>query len=445
VISDARAQPTSTTAVILVMLAIVGMAVMVLGTGSLIPALASLAAVAVLVAAAVRVDLALLVLVATAPLENALQVGDNPLLTLTKVAGFLTFFGFAVNAVATRRRIEISWTHGVVVALLLLALVSTVQARDENLALVTTFRYASFVALYFVISQMARDHRLLRRLVWALSLVAALAGVLGLRAYISGEAFAAVTPGSDPNDDAFGWITVLPLTLWLFTTTGRRARVLLVAMVATMITASLYSLSRGALLGLAAGIVWEILVERRQVRLFVGAAVAALVASIVVLNVNPQQLRISLLGKQKVAAHNVEARLDAWGAAADLAVREPVLGIGPGNFGLYYGEETGKPPGAPGLGVVHNAYLDLAAELGVGGLLLFVAYLVGSFRQLSEARGRGAGPPGLAAAARTSLVMASVAALTLSEQYFQPFWLLGGIGAALWAEARARDSALAPA
>ena len=428
------------TAVVLAMLAIVGMAVAVLGTGSLIPALASLAAVAVLAAAAVRVDLALLVLVATAPLENALQVSGNPLLTLTKVAGFLTFFGFAVNAVATRRRIEISWTHAVVVALLLLAMVSTVQARDETLALVTTFRYASFVALYFVISQMARDHRLLRRVVWALSLVAALAGVLALRAYLSGEAFAAVTPGGDPNDDAFSWITILPLTLWLFTTTSRKARVLLVIMVATTITASLYSLSRGALVGLAAGIAWEVLVERRHVRLFVGAAVAALVASIIVLNVNPQQLRISLLGKQKVAAHNVEARLDAWGAAADLAVREPILGIGPGNFGLYYGEETGKPPGTSGLGVVHNAYLDLAAELGVGGLLLFLAYLFGSFRQLSEARRRQAGPPGLAAAARTSLVMATVAAITLSEQYFQPFWLLGGIGAALWTEVKARES-----
>jgi putative inorganic carbon (HCO3(-)) transporter len=432
------------TAVVLAMLALVGMAVVVLGTGSLIPALAALAAVAVLVAAAVRVDLALLVLVASAPLENALQVGDNPLLTLTKVAGFLTFFGFAVNAVATRRKVEISWTHGVVVALLLLALVSTVQARDETLALVTTFRYASFVALYFVISQMARDHRMLRRLVWALSLVAALAGVLALRTYLSGEAFAAVTPGGDPNDDAFSWITILPLTLWLFTTTGRKARVLLVVMVATMITASLYTLSRGALVGLAAGIAWEVLVERRHVRLFLGAGVAALVASIIVLNVNPQQLRISLLGKQKVAAHNVEARLDAWGAAADLAVREPILGIGPGNFTLYYGEETGKPPGTRGLGVVHNAYLDLAAEFGVGGLLLFVAYLVGSFRQLSEARHRAAGPPGLAAAARTSLVMAAVAALTLSEQYFQPFWLLGGIGAALWAEVRARDSLSGP-
>jgi len=78
-----------------------------------------------------------------------------------------------------------------------------------------------------------------------------------------------------------------------------------------------------------------------------------------------------------------------------------------------------------------------AAELGVGGFLLFLAYLAIAFQRLTVARREELGPPGLASAARTSLIVAAVAALTLSEQYFAPFWLLGALGTALWGE-RAR-------
>ena len=402
--------------------------------------LLALGAGAVLVFAARRFDLMLLLLVASAPLETVFQISSNPLITLTKVTGVLAFGGFLIHAIITRRKLRFAWTHAVVVGILLVALVSTVQARDDSLGIVTTFRYGAFAALYLVVSQLVGEHRLLRRIVWALSLAAAAAGIFALQQYLTEASWAAVTPFGDPNDDAFTWITTLPLTLWLFTSSRKATRPVLVALVAIMLTATLYSLSRGALVGLGAGILWQILVERRHIRLLAGAAVAALVASIIVLNTDPDLLETSLRGKGKVATYNVESRLDAWTTAADLTLRNPLLGVGPGNFQLYYLSETGRPPGSKGVGVVHNAYLDVAAELGVLGLLLFLAYLVGSFFQLSGARRSGAGPPGLAAAVRTALVMAGVASMTVSEQYFQPFWLLGGIGAALWAESRERRS-----
>ena len=43
----------------------------------------------------------------------------------------------------------------------------------------------------------------------------------------------------------------------------------------------------------------------------------------------------------------------------------------------------------------------------------------------------GAGPPEFAQAVRLSLVIAIVAALFISEQYFLPFWLLGALATAL--------------
>lgn len=409
--------------------------------GPLVPTVVGLVAAGIVLMSAIRVDLLLLALVATAPLETSIVISPNPQITVTKIVGLLAIAGFLVHLLATRRPLRLMWTHGVVVALLLLALVSTLQARDSSLALATSLRYASFGALYFIVSHLGEDRRLLRRIIWSLSIAATVAGLLALQRYLSGEAYAAVTLIGDPNDDAFSWVTTLPLTLWLFSVVGRRVRPLIVVMVGTMLTATVFSFSRGALVGLAAGILWELVVERRHLRLILGATVATVVASIIVLGANPEQFEISLSGKQKVAAHNVEGRLDAWTVAAELGIRHPVLGIGPGNFTLHYPEEAGRPPGSTGLGVVHNAYLDVAAELGLGGLLLFAAYLAGAFGHLSVARRAGGDLSAMAAAVRTSLVVASAAAITLSEQYFQPFWLLGGMGAALLAQTQSRDEA----
>jgi hypothetical protein len=62
--------------------------------------------------------------------------------------------------------------------------------------------------------------------------------------------------------------------------------------------------------------------------------------------------------------------------------------------------------------------------------------------RIRAARLRGAGAPGLAAAIRTALVVVVVSSLAHSQQYLLPFWLLGGLATALWAEAEGR---LAPA
>jgi hypothetical protein len=51
----------------------------------------------------------------------------------------------------------------------------------------------------------------------------------------------------------------------------------------------------------------------------------------------------------------------------------------------------------------------------------------------------GNGLPGYATAIRTSLVIAAVAGLFLSEQYYAPFWLFGGLATALWREGKLLD------
>lgn len=382
-----------------------------------------------------RVDLALLLLVATAPLEVLLPGGSGGGLTVTKVVGALCFTSFALSAVLGRRRLWFGAPHAIVFGILGIALLSTLSARSTTDALTTTTRYASFVALFFVVSQFVGDHRLQTRIAWVLSATSAAAGAVASWNFLSGRTLSARLPNGDPNDIAFILATTLPLTFWLLREPGRRrtAAMLLLGVISVSI---LLTLSRGALIGLGAAVIWLALAERRFLKpLIAGAAVAGVVLAVVV-HVKHNRIETGLRAKEKVASANVSSRLEAWGAASRLAVDHPALGIGPGNFQYYFLKATDSPEGTVRLRVVHDAYLDIAAELGPTAMVLFVVYLGLVFARLTGARRLGLGPPGYAAALRVSLVVASVAAITLSEQYFAPFWLVGGLAAALWQEGR---------
>jgi len=392
--------------------------------------LLGIAAVAAVVLCTLRIELAVLLLIATAPLEFAITIGSNSQLTITKLAGAVCFGAFALNALATQRRLIFDLAHGLVFFLLAIALVSTLQAEDASRAILVTTRYTSFVALFFVVSQFVGDHRLQRGIAWTLSLGCCVTGMLASWNFLSGATLSARLPQGDPNDIAFILATTLPFTVWLLRERGPR-RVAALGMTVVIVISILLTLSRGALVGLGAGLVWYTLFERRNSRALIAGAIAIALALFLVVHLGHQQIATGLRAKEKVASTNIQTRLEAWDAAARLAVDRPLLGVGPGNFQLHYLEETGRPPGTKGLAVAHDAYLDLAAELGIVAMVVFITYLVLVFVRLTAAVRRGLGAPGFAPACRVSLVIAVVAALTLTEQYFAPFWLLGALATAM--------------
>lgn len=422
----------ATLAAVVLALPLVGLVVLST-TASPVETLVALLALVTVVTLLLRVEAALLLLVAAGALEEAFQLSANPQLTMTKVAGAICFASFARYALTSRRPLLLDRSHAVVVGILLVALASTVQAFDTSTALTTTTRYASFVALYVVVSQFVGAHVLQRRVAWVLTLASGAAAAIALESYFSGDTVVATLPYANPSDFAFILATTVPLTFWLLGASPRW-RLPLLGVVALIAAAIVLSLSRGTIVGLAAGLAWMVLVDRRHVRLVLGGGLLALLVAVLVIRSDPSRFETALLYKQKVADYNVTTRYDAWTAAAELAVEKPLLGVGPGNFRFYYNELTDRPAGTHNLFVAHNAYLDVAAELGLVAMVLFVLYLILIMGRLTVAARRGDGPPGYARALRVSLVIAIVAAAFVSEQYYPPFWLLGGLATAVWAE-----------
>lgn len=80
----------------------------------------------------------------------------------------------------------------------------------------------------------------------------------------------------------------------------------------------------------------------------------------------------------------VVERLAHWQAGAEMAAAHPWLGVGLGNYAAAYPRyRLLRWPLA--LGHAHNFYLNLAAETGLPGLLIFVALLLAAALQASRA------------------------------------------------------------
>ena len=381
-----------------------------------------------------RTDLAVLLVVASAPVELAATATVGGL-SLTKIAGALCFTSFALYALRSRELLSLDWTQALVLLILAAAMLSTLQAREVGSALSTTARYASFAAFFIVVSQFGRNPKVQKQIAWVLTTTSAVVAGIALDAYFTGRVLVATPIGdTNPNDFAFILGTTLPFAFWLLGTRNAYVRVLVVLMISVLSAGILLSLSRGAMLGIGAGILFLLLTDRRRTTIVLLGGSIALLTALLVIRADPAKFQRALFRKEVAAGHNVTTRLEAWNAAANLAADHPFLGIGPGNFRFRYYEATGNPPGTEILAVVHDAYLDVAAELGFVAAFAFLLYLGISFARLTSVVRSRAGPPGYAQAVRVSLVIAAVAAVFISEQYFLPFWLLGGLATALWQE-----------
>ncbi|HEV2667058.1 MAG TPA: O-antigen ligase family protein, partial [Blastocatellia bacterium] len=78
---------------------------------------------------------------------------------------------------------------------------------------------------------------------------------------------------------------------------------------------------------------------------------------------------------------SAQERRELMQRAAEIAIRRPVVGVGMGNFHIYSIHEK----------AAHNAYLEIAAELGVMGLIAYLIVIFAPLRSLRRIERQSAG------------------------------------------------------
>ena len=180
----------------------------------------------------------------------------------------------------------------------------------------------------------------------------------------------------NPNDLALNMVAFLPLGLALMQDRGARPAVRLAALIGApaMALAIIFSKSRGGAIGLV-GMLLVFLYQMRRIRPGVTAAViVACLATIPVLPSSFTGRMASIFDSEQDTTGSREARKQLLREAAEAFKQNPLFGIGAGQFVNY------NPDGRQeAWRETHNTFLQVAAELGLVGLFVFLTILYSGF------------------------------------------------------------------
>jgi putative inorganic carbon (HCO3(-)) transporter len=386
----------------------------------------------------------LLLMVAAFPWDDMLGYPTETI-SMIKLIGALLLVGYFLRSLARDEDVRLPPTLPSLVIFTMLVLLSLMASGDVGSGLNKTLRYLLFAAFSFLVVQLIRSRAQMVTLLRVLVLSSTAAALYGVVLLIKGDVDRVSGPIGEANDFAYLLASVLPFAVYL-TLRDRRWRTWWLLSSGVLILALLGTLSRGALVGLAAVVLWAVATRRTRL----GGVLAGLfvVAGVVLLAFTLWRPLIDerLAAKSKVATANVESRKQYWRAAGSMAADHPLLGVGPGRFGIEARNYVRNDPLNLDDPVVHNAYLEVLAEGGVLTLLAFLTFVGGSWALTVRARrqfevAEDADGLRITAAVQASLVVAIVSANFLSVQTSVPLWLLGGLAAVLAMPPPAADDA----
>jgi O-antigen ligase len=236
--------------------------------------------------------------------------------------------------------------------------------------------------------------------------------------------------GGDPNAQAAGYVAAMFLIVGLMASYRQRAqRIALGAAFLLISVGFVGTQSRGGLIAFAIATLATFFLAPRQRRLVAGLLVAIFVLAIVLAAIRPSMLqRLTDLGG------GTSGRSDLWIVAWRVFISHPLVGVGAANFTSVEAHYTL----APGMlthiqyiveqpHLVHNSYLQLLAETGIVGLLVY-ALAVGACLRAGLAAVRlfdQTARPALADLART-VIIGTIAMLAAN------FFISNGDDLRLW-------------
>lgn len=394
------------------------------------------------------------------------------------VAGaFVLLLGFPLLhfLIIRRESLRVDLTFYLMLLLLGVYLLASLVAQDTGVALRAVREYAlEGLLLYWLIFNVIRSIRTLRRVIWTVLLAGALLSGLSIYQTVTGsytQEFGGLAyrdyeliqdqpdregparrrtwdrargPLDEPNRFAQILLVLVPLAAAM-SRNGRTpaARVCAATFGLLIVGGVLATLSRGGFLTLL--LLALLMVAGRWVRVsrvLVFAVLLAVAAPSVPFFMDRMTATGRALGLLEGDAPAESQQLDGAArtrmtvmlAAGLVFLDHPMIGVGPGQFGPFYSQPYSRNPDIkfrdlpPGDWRAHSLYLEIAAETGVLGLSVFLAMVVVLLRRLWALRSRWLHEDSeladLAMALALSLIAYQVSGVFLHLSYQPYYWFL---------------------
>ncbi len=309
-------------------------------------------------------------------------LGAFPLVKILAISVLLIYIGSKAAAGARPSIWTLEISMLMVIAMLGLLFMPVAASPKDSLDTLAD-EYLKTVAIFILMVNLI-DTRERLFSIWKMVVICGAALGLGaINSFVKGEFTAqglrieGLVGGmfENPNDLATALNLLLPFAVLLTLTRQGLARLFFLCCAAVIAIGILVTFSRGGFLGLIASsavLLWKI-GRGRRLKTTIGAAlICGLMLAILP---GGYGSRIStIFNTEQDQTGSAQLRRELMERAASVAISRPIVGVGMGNFHIYSIKEK----------EAHNAYLEIAAELGLAGLIAYLIVIFSPLRSLSR-------------------------------------------------------------
>ncbi len=356
-----------------------------------------------------------------------------PKLLVFEIAVAALLLSYFVSLLLERRKwsVPLDATHLALIAIpLYLALQFIWRGGAVNVR--SFFLILSYVIFAAVCLDFFRAERERKRVLLPLFVAAVIAAIYALAQRLGGDLPGWLTDFKGRSFSSFGnpaflggyLVLLLPVAIWFLLTARSKWRYFAVGLTALLLAGLAASYTRGAWLGLAAGLpVFFVLYYYSRPEKRVLTPTVAMIGGLVLLALLAFPGNLArLVSIFDLFGEGAQGRFLMWRVTLAMIVDNPFLGIMPGSY-LYLYPEYQIPLVSLYrylfTGQAHNDYLQLLAEFGLVGFTLLLLPLWGLTRRLGQSW-RERRPSGMEAALLGGLVALAVHALFNFPLYILP-------------------------
>lgn len=295
-------------------------------------------------------------------------------LPLVKIAAVVTILVYLISKLNAGENL-ITWSPEfrmmLVIGLMGLMLAPIAASPGDSINVMKD-TYLTLLILFVLMTTLIDTRRRLRSFLLAMMVSGFLYSVSAMKTFLTrtGNEVERIkgwgTQLENPNDLACVLDLLLPFSVYFLLTAKGKIRLLALITVLATFFSVMFTFSRSGFLGLFLAIlvlVWKI-GRKYRMRIVAGSAVLAVVLFVAM--PGSYRHRIStIFNPQADQTNSAQERQELMKVAANLAVRRSILGLGMGNFHIYSFHEK----------VAHNSFLEIAAELGIVGLLAYLGLI----------------------------------------------------------------------